>query len=96
MDSYGISATTIFSEFFVREGLCDRQQARQLASKLDRELRDNERVETEDGTSFVRTRCRSFAGTRQLGFGPRLRDVDERNWDAFDPISMTSRREHAW
>ena len=95
MNSYGVSATMIFSEFFVREGLCDRQRARLLASKLDRELRDNERVETEDGTSFVRTRCRSMGGSRQLGFGP-LRDVDERHWDDFDPISMTSRREHAF
>ena len=95
MDSYGISFTSIFSEFFVREGLCDRQRARQLASKLDREMRDNERLETEDGASFVRTRCRYAAGSRQLGFG-RLRDVDERHWDDFDPISMTSRREHAF
>ena len=95
MDNYGISASTIFSEFFVREGLCDRQRARQLASKLDREIRDNERLETEDGVSFVRTRCRNAAGSRQLGFG-RLRDVDERGWDDFDPISMTSRREHAF
>jgi hypothetical protein len=95
MDSYGISASTIFSEFFVREGLCDRQRARQLASKLDREIRDNDRLETEDGASFVRTRCRYGSGSRQLGFG-RLRDVDERSWDDFDPISMTSRREHAF
>lgn len=95
MDSYGISTTSIFSEFFVREGLCDRQRARQLASKLDRELRDNERLETEGGVSFVRTRCHSAGRAPQLALGG-LRDVDERGWDDFDPISMTSRREHAF
>ncbi len=69
MDTFGLSASLIFSEFLVREGLCDRQLARQLASKLDRELAAYERIETEDGASFVRSRSRQAGGSRQLAFG---------------------------
>jgi hypothetical protein len=65
------STTLIVRDFLVQHGLCDLQQARQLASKFDWELRQCEVIETEDGTSFTRDDRRGGRGgnhCRQLGF----------------------------
>ena len=74
MESFGVSATYLIREFLQREGLCDRQRAGQLANKLERELRQEDRLENEDGTSFVRVESRfsgraSRNGASQLAFG---------------------------
>ena len=74
MESFGVSATYLIREFLQREGLCDRQRAGQLASKLERELRQEDRLENEDGTSFVRVESRTSgraarSGGSQLAFG---------------------------
>lgn len=68
-----ISSTALLvRDFLVQHQLCDLQQARQLASKLDWELRQCDVLETEDGTTFVRDDRRNGRGTghfgRQLGF----------------------------
>ena len=91
MYNYGISVTTLIRDFLLRAQVCDSRQAAQLAGRLERELRQEERLENEDGTAFVRTNGRSRSPTvrlSQLGFGS---DVDERHPRAVDPISMTSR-----
>ena len=74
MERFGVSATYLIREFLQREGLCDRQRAGQLASKLEHELCQEDRLENEDGTSFVRVESRfsgraSRGGTSQLAFG---------------------------
>ena len=74
MESFGASATYLIREFLQREGLCDRQRAGQLASKLERELSHEDRLENEDGTSFVQVESRFSrrgprSGGSQLAFG---------------------------
>ena len=93
MIAYGASTICLFREFLVREGLCDSQRARVLASKLDGELRQNDELETEDGATFIRVqRCRQRGlAARQLGFGAFGSDVDERHPYRVDPLTMTSR-----
>jgi hypothetical protein len=50
-----ISLTALLvRDFLIQHELCDSQRARQLASRLDWELRQCDVLETEDGTTFVR------------------------------------------
>ena len=70
--AYGTFVVSLVRTFLVDEGLCDQRRATELAQRLDRQLRACESLETDDGTTFVRTR-RSGAGrstfpARQIGF----------------------------
>ena len=64
--------TQLVRDFLIDQGLCDNLEARRLAGKFDAELRHCDSIETEDGTTFAKTRPsdrRSLHGNaRQLGF----------------------------
>ena len=93
MAAYVMTTSCLLTDLLVREGVCDYRRAHELAGKLDFDICRADRIETGDGTTFVRERaCRSRepvrAYARQMGFGG---DVDERHPNRVDPISMTSR-----
>jgi hypothetical protein len=69
--AYGTLVTSLVRTFLVDEGLCDQRRATELAQRFDRQLRGCESIETDDGTTFTRTRrsgSGSSFGARQLGF----------------------------
>lgn len=63
-------ATLLFKDFLLQHGLCDYPRAQELASKFDRELRQCDIVETEDGTTFSKGEPAGNASRAngQLGF----------------------------
>lgn len=70
--TYGTLVTSLVRNFLVDEGLCDQRRATELAPRFDRQLREYESVETEDGTTYARTSQSRFGRSRfpgrQLGF----------------------------
>jgi len=63
-------ATLLFKDFLLQHRLCDYPRAQELAGKFDRDLRQCDILETEDGTTFSKAELAGNASRadRQLGF----------------------------
>ena len=76
----GIPTSLLLRDFLVAEGLCDTRRALDLASRFDRQISEFESLNTENGSTFIRTSRRTRSALRvhdlrqlRLPSGPPLR-----------------------